>query len=72
MRQFTDEELQDMTLEKAKTELSNRLYEAAGLIESLEHKRSSAGHKRITGNGHHIRQQIAAFGEDLLEKRWND
>lgn len=73
MRDFTDEELQNMTLEDAKNELSNRLYEAAGIIELLEYKGSScAGNKRIAGNGHHMRQEIAAFGEALLEDRWRD
>lgn len=67
---MTKDQLQAMTIADAKVELSNRIYEAAGLIEELEYCVASDGTKRIRGNGHHIRQQIAKFAESLLAERW--
>ena len=70
MRKFSDEQLQSMQLDEAKVELSNRIYEAARLIEMLEYCRAEDGGKRIRGNGHHMRQQIAEYATDLLSERW--
>jgi len=61
-----------LTLEDAKVELSNSVYEATRLIEDLEYTLNAKGDKTIRGNGHHIRQQIVKFAIDLLEERWND
>ena len=61
-----DEKLQNMTLQDAEAELSKRVYAATRLIEELEF----AGHVR--GNGHHIRQEIAAFAVKLLREQWED
>ena len=58
------EDLSEMTLERAKSRLSNLVYEAAGLIEKLE----QAG--KVRGNGHHARQKIAQFAVDDLGSRW--
>lgn len=55
-----------LTLRDAQSELSNKLYEASRLLEELEH----AG--RVLGNGHHMRQHVCAFGEQLLAERWRD
>jgi hypothetical protein len=55
-----------MTLKDAQTELSNRVYEAARLLEELEY----AG--KVFGNGHHMRQQLCAAAEALLAERWTD
>lgn len=66
MMNFTDEELLRMPLEKAKTELSNRIYDTARIIELL------GGKGKVRGNGHHIRQNIAAYAENLLEEKWRD
>ena len=69
MKLYTKEELKEMDIETAKVELSNNLYEASRLIEQLEYTIGKDGNKRISGNGHHLRQQIAKFGTDLLVKR---
>lgn len=61
-----DEKLQNMTLQDAEAELSKRVYAATRLIEELEF----AGHVR--GNGHHIRQEIAAFAVKLLREQWEE
>lgn len=66
------EELQAMTLEYATTEISKRVYKATGLIERLEFCKASDGGKRIRGNGHHLRQEIAKFAEKLLKENWEE
>lgn len=71
MQNYTKEQLENMDLETAKAELSNALYAASRLMEQLEYTKTPDGHKRITGNGHHIRQKISKFGTDLLTERWN-
>ena len=53
-----------MTLDEAKTELSNAVYAAALFIERLEY----AG--KVSGNGHHAAQHIAKLACDELESRW--
>lgn len=72
MKIYTDEQLQSMTLEDASVEISNQVYAATGLIERLELCKANDGSKRIRGNGHHIRQEIAEFAEKLLKDRWED
>jgi len=67
-----DEKLQNMTLLEAETVLSKNVYAATRLIEELEYMKSSSGLKRITGNGHHLRQVIAEFAVKLLRERWED
>lgn len=69
---MTDEALQKMTLQDAEAELKNRVYDATRLIEELEYKKASDGRKRIRGNGHHLRQEIAAFAVKLLRKQWEE
>ena len=64
--------LEAMSLKDAQVELSNNLYEAARIIEELEYTKNSKGDKKVQGNGHHIRQRIAAFGEELLAERWRE
>jgi hypothetical protein len=66
MRTFTAEELAAMDLATAETEVSNAVYEATRLIESLEH----AG--KLRGNGHHARQACAVFATQEIRARWND
>ena len=61
---YTDENLKDMTLSEAQTEISNRIYEAAVLYELLESK-----HK-VGGNGHHIRQKLSSYAMKLMEDSW--
>jgi hypothetical protein len=58
------DELKDVSLEDAKTELGNAVYSATGYVERLEY----AG--KVCGNGHHIRQEIAAAAQCILEERW--
>ena len=48
---------------KAETEVFQLVYDATAMIERLE----SVG--RITGNGHHIRQDIAKYAADKLAER---
>lgn len=72
MKNYTDEQLQSVTLEDASVEISNRVYAAAGLIEQLEFCKSNDGGKRIRGNGHHIRQEIAEFAKKLLKENWEE
>jgi len=64
MRQHTDEELKVMSLKEAKNNICNDVYEGSRIIESLEMK------GKISGNGHHIRQKIAAYAEKIMEERW--
>lgn len=70
MKIYTDEQLQSMTLEDASVEISNQVYAATGLIERLELCKANDGSKRIRGNGHHIRQEIAAFAVKLIKYQW--
>ncbi len=64
--EFTDEELKEMSLEKAVTEITNQIYEATSIFEFLEHK------GKITGNGHHMRQEVSKFAEGLMRSRWTN
>ena len=64
MRDVTFEQVQAMDLESAKSEISNRVYEAAILYELFE----DAG--KVHGNGHHMAQSVAAFAEKLMTERW--
>lgn len=72
MVNYTRAELEQMDLETAKVELSNALYAASRLIEQLEYTKTPNGGKRISGNGHHLRQKISKFGTDLLAERWSE
>lgn len=56
--------LQEMSREELEIELSNRVYEAARLIEQLEHV------GLVLGNGHHAAQSIAEFAVKELKSRW--
>lgn len=64
MREYTSEELKAMTLREVQVEISNRVYACTGFLEDLEHA------KKIFGNGHHMRQIVAKYAEDLIEQRW--
>jgi len=72
MRNYSDEELQSMSLADASAVINNRVYAAAGLIEQLEYRKAEDGGKRIRGNGHHLRQKIAAFATNLLKENWEE
>jgi hypothetical protein len=63
--------VESMGLETAKNDLSNRVYAATRLIEELEYQVGDDGGKRIKCNGHHLRQEIAAFAAKLLAYHWN-
>ena len=63
-KHLTQDDLRAMTLDDAKTELSNAVYAAALFIERLEY----AG--KVNGNGHHAAQHIAKLACDELESRW--
>ena len=64
--------LQAMTIEDASAKISKSVYKATRLIEYLEFCKASDGGKRIRGNGHHIRQEIAEFAVKLLKERWDE
>lgn len=53
-----------MDLENAKALLESDVYAACKLFETLEFE------GRVYGNGHHMRQQIAAEASKLLIERW--
>lgn len=72
MRNYTDEQLQLMSIYNASNVLSNRVYEATGLIEQLEFRKAKDGGKRIRSNGHHLRQEIAEFAKKLLKENWEE
>ena len=56
--------LGEISKEDAAAEIANSVYEATSLYETLEYKR------KVRGNGHHIRQKVAAFAVSLMEERW--
>lgn len=64
MMLYSNEELENMDLETAKTEISNKVYEVTRLFESLETK------GKILGNGHHIRQRIAVVAAQEMVRAW--
>lgn len=70
MKTYT--QLQSMTLEDACAEISKRVYEATRFIEYLEFCEANDGGKRIRGNGHHLRQQIAELSVKLLKDNWEE
>ena len=59
-----DLDYETMTLADAETELSNRVYAAASLLERLE------GAGKIDGNGHHAAQAVAKAAVEELRSRW--
>ena len=63
-RPYSDEELKNMTLQEAKNEVSNNVYQAFYLIEMLE------GRQKVWGNGHHHRQELASQAAAMVEKYW--
>lgn len=65
MIDFTREQLEQMDLETAKVEIGNAVYESSRLFDQLEY----ANHK-IRGNGHHIRQKLSAYAQELMVERW--
>ena len=58
--------LKTMDFDRARSELSNAVYEAAILCERFE----DAG--KSCGNGHHQAQNVAAFAVVRLAKVWNN
>lgn len=61
---MTFDEIKAMDLATAKARLATAVYDAAMLIERLEH----AG--KYHGNGHHAAQKVAAFAVERLEAGW--
>jgi phosphotransacetylase len=53
-----------MTLEEAQAKIQNEVYAATLILEKLE----VAG--LVTGNGHHMRQKVAAFASEMVKERW--
>ena len=71
MHNYTDQQLQDMTLEDAKRIIENEVYKVTGIVERLEYVRDTESNERkIIGNGHHIRQEMAAMAAKIVERRW--
>ena len=61
---LTQEEIKELDVKRARQLIEDRVYEACQLIERLE------GVGKISGNGHHARQKLAAIAGDDLERRW--
>jgi hypothetical protein len=55
-----------MTMKEAEAKISNDVYKATLLIEQLE------GAGLILGDGHHMRQAVAAFAANLVRERWKN
>ncbi len=62
--QKNKEELENMSKKQAVDAISNSVYEACGLFESLE------AVAKINGNGHHMMQKVSTFAEDLMKEKW--
>lgn len=62
-RWHNEEWLKSVTAETAIAEIENAVYEASSLLERLE------GVGRLLGNGHHARQNVAAFAANELKER---
>jgi hypothetical protein len=58
--------VEGLSKEDAMIELENRIYEATGLFEYLEH----AG--KVFGNGHHMRQQAQNAVRRIVKEHWNE
>lgn len=65
MRTLTTEEVAKMDKSALEAELSNRVYEAALLLEQMEHV------GLIGGNGHHKAQRVAAYAVEQMTLSWN-
>lgn len=61
---ISDADINRMDLGEASSEIGNLVYEATYLFEKLEHRGV------LSGNGHHMRQQIAEEAGKLLRERW--
>ncbi len=64
MKNYTTEEVKAMTREDAEAAITNAVYEASQLIETL----ATCG--RCSGNGHHARQKLAELAKQELASRW--
>lgn len=53
-----------LTLEQAEAELTEAVYASTRILEDLEH----AG--LVSGNGHHLRQEIAQLAVNKMRERW--
>lgn len=64
-----------MSFRDAEAELINAIYEASAIVERLEYADTQPGKfysGKVTGNGHHKRQRIAAFAAAVLRQSWRD
>jgi len=61
---FTTEEVQAMDRQTAEFAVAYAVYDATRLIEQLERE------GKISGNGHHLRQQLAAAARAVVDDRW--
>lgn len=62
--EFSRERLQAMTEDQAVNFIENFVYDATALFEMLEWV------NKVYGNGHHMRQNIAAKAGELMRERW--
>lgn len=58
------QDFQNVTREGAEDKVRSAIYQAALIFERLE----DAG--KISGNGHHIAQDISNYAVEFLKKRW--
>lgn len=56
----------DAAKEGAKRKIANKVYQASFLYEQLE----LAG--KISGNAHHIMQELSRYAQELIDKYWID
>ena len=54
-----------MNLDEAQRELDRRIYRTTiGWFEALEHNGA------VSGNGHHMAQELQSHGRAILERHW--
>ena len=59
-----DAGIRELTKDEARQLVATAVYDATKIIERLQ----SAG--KLSGNGHHARQQLAEHAADELASRW--
>jgi len=65
-RQYTNEQLNNMTLDEAKNIIGQEIYDNSHLFERLE------GVGKVRGNGHHIMQKMASLAQEMMVERWTE
>lgn len=61
---YQKEYIKNSDVDRLAADISNDIYAASSLLESLEY----AG--RILGSGHHLRQELALYASELLKRNF--